>query len=462
MGLLDEAIREHLELRRKHGASDDEIARKETDALGPVRREALDSGSSPEEETWLSAEETRIIPSPAADAAPSAPPDESPAVPYGSEGDADPEPPPAEPLVAEPEADATGWFDAAGGGVGRARPTPARGPGGSLPVGSGEPLAPADVFPESDPTVPDERLSADPPVVDAEAPVEDLSVVHGEPLDESDSPVSFLEDEPSAGGEDRLLEDAPALEDEPPAVDEPLPLTTDGPSVEPVAVEDHRPLDASEILDAEEAPPLEDPGPHSDALPVEDEPWLEDWDPSAESLAAPNEPSLEEAPPLEDVGAPSESRTVRAEPPPEDLSAPLETPPAEEEPPLDDRGALLDRLAAEEESPLEDVSVPVESLPLEEERLLADEPPLQEDELFEDEPPLDEVAEPPFDPGGSDWTADDAEETEEPSPPVGGGAAPGAERDDVLEDTPDFLQETPEHDRLWFEQRPPRDFDFDD
>jgi hypothetical protein len=33
--------------------------------------------------------------------------------------------------------------------------------------------------------------------------------------------------------------------------------------------------------------------------------------------------------------------------------------------------------------------------------------------------------------------------------------------DDVLEETPDFLQETPEHDRLWFEQRPPRDFDFD-
>ena len=37
-----------------------------------------------------------------------------------------------------------------------------------------------------------------------------------------------------------------------------------------------------------------------------------------------------------------------------------------------------------------------------------------------------------------------------------------AEEDqDVLEDTPDFLQETPEHDRLWFEQKPPRDFDFD-
>ncbi|MBJ7472452.1 MAG: hypothetical protein JHD16_14190 [Solirubrobacteraceae bacterium] len=31
---------------------------------------------------------------------------------------------------------------------------------------------------------------------------------------------------------------------------------------------------------------------------------------------------------------------------------------------------------------------------------------------------------------------------------------------DVLDDTPDFLEETPEHDRMWFEQKPPRDFDF--
>jgi hypothetical protein len=37
----------------------------------------------------------------------------------------------------------------------------------------------------------------------------------------------------------------------------------------------------------------------------------------------------------------------------------------------------------------------------------------------------------------------------------------GEKDEDVLQDTPDFLQETPEHDRLWFEQKPPRDFDFD-
>jgi hypothetical protein len=34
------------------------------------------------------------------------------------------------------------------------------------------------------------------------------------------------------------------------------------------------------------------------------------------------------------------------------------------------------------------------------------------------------------------------------------------EAEDELEETPDFLQETPEHDRLWFEQKPPKDFDF--
>jgi hypothetical protein len=46
-------------------------------------------------------------------------------------------------------------------------------------------------------------------------------------------------------------------------------------------------------------------------------------------------------------------------------------------------------------------------------------------------------------------------EPEVDEPPVG---EPGEE--DVLEDTPEFLQDAPEHDRLWFEQKPPRDFDF--
>lgn len=38
----------------------------------------------------------------------------------------------------------------------------------------------------------------------------------------------------------------------------------------------------------------------------------------------------------------------------------------------------------------------------------------------------------------------------------------GDDGEDVLEETPEFLQDTPDHDRLWFEQRPPKDFDFDE
>jgi hypothetical protein len=37
-----------------------------------------------------------------------------------------------------------------------------------------------------------------------------------------------------------------------------------------------------------------------------------------------------------------------------------------------------------------------------------------------------------------------------------------SEEEDVLEETPDFLEEAPEDDQLWFEQKPPKDFDFDD
>jgi hypothetical protein len=43
-----------------------------------------------------------------------------------------------------------------------------------------------------------------------------------------------------------------------------------------------------------------------------------------------------------------------------------------------------------------------------------------------------------------------------------GGDAKEEPVEDVLEETPDFLRETPEQDRLWFEQRPPRDFDFNE
>ena len=81
------------------------------------------------------------------------------------------------------------------------------------------------------------------------------------------------------------------------------------------------------------------------------------------------------------------------------------------------------------------------------------------------------VEEPPVrdepDPGATQEYDPFADEpAAEPEPAADANADPVEDDDeegdgDVLEDTPDFLQETPEHDRLWFEQKPPRDFDFD-
>jgi hypothetical protein len=67
-------------------------------------------------------------------------------------------------------------------------------------------------------------------------------------------------------------------------------------------------------------------------------------------------------------------------------------------------------------------------------------------------PPVDEppVGDPPV----------EHPEIDEPPPRQSPESADGEEDEDVLEETPEFLQDAPEHDRLWFEQKPPRDFDF--
>ena len=102
------------------------------------------------------------------------------------------------------------------------------------------------------------------------------------------------------------------------------------------------------------------------------------------------------------------------------------------------------------------------------------------------EPPQEELHE-PIDPYAEPAPADADPATESLSPDEGFDSLPGGEtpsrgfdaveepvaedavpeageeaEDDVLEETPEFLQETPEHDKLWFEQKPPRDFDFDE
>jgi hypothetical protein len=51
MGVLEDAIREHLDLKRQHGASDEELTQQEADALGPARRELPESEAEAAEAT---------------------------------------------------------------------------------------------------------------------------------------------------------------------------------------------------------------------------------------------------------------------------------------------------------------------------------------------------------------------------------------------------------------------------
>ncbi|HEU5253616.1 MAG TPA: hypothetical protein VFU16_09870 [Solirubrobacterales bacterium] len=93
------------------------------------------------------------------------------------------------------------------------------------------------------------------------------------------------------------------------------------------------------------------------------------------------------------------------------------------------------------------------------------------------EAPFDDEAEP--DPGEPEFETRqepplaeepnaEATQTEEPrsedpqAEEQGTDYDPDTGHEDVLEDTPEFLEDAPEDDELWFEQKPPKDFDFDD
>jgi hypothetical protein len=129
-----------------------------------------------------------------------------------------------------------------------------------------------------------------------------------------------------------------------------------------------------------------------------------------------------------------------ARPAPDDPS-PVAEPPAAESPTPP---------AWESESAQDDLLDPDEVLPEESRESIGTRPPLDEVVLRTEEITLD-------DPDSLDVREDD-EPPERWESEIETETEPS---EDLLEETPDFLEETPEHDRLWFEQKPPKDFDFD-
>jgi hypothetical protein len=158
-------------------------------------------------------------------------------------------------------------------------------------------------------------------------------------------------------------------------------------------------------------------------LPAGEEPAdAEPFDEAPADLAEPPETPFEEAAGTAAASAPDT----------EESEAPLAAEPRSVgdtfagDPPADPAEEPVDHTIDEDEPPP---------------RAFADDPPRGETATFEDFVQFDEV-----EPGSA------------PPMPAHGD---NPENEDVLEETPEFLQETPEHDRLWFEQKPPRDFDFD-
>jgi hypothetical protein len=131
---------------------------------------------------------------------------------------------------------------------------------------------------------------------------------------------------------------------------------------------------------------------------------------------------------------------------------------------------LSDELDRALEAPITDehsAVAPAEPAPTDEHEAVSDEhePASEEHEAVSAPTPTDEheaVPPPPteeptaiynVEPGDAE---DGEEDPENPYEPETGS------HEDVLEDTPEFLEEAPEDDDLWFEQKPPKDFDFDD
>jgi hypothetical protein len=202
----------------------------------------------------------------------------------------------------------------------------------------------------------------------------------------------------------------------------------------------------AEIADLQEAPPSKpEESATEPGAPAEEEA------PAMEHEAVPElplEPEISTGPTTEEREAIAEQPTEMYDIEEELASSQAEAPSEEElveEEMEEPRLAPVDPLAGLDDDAAEPIVEEDEDDDFWDEKRLSDE--------------LDQALEAP-----AEVEEEDAVFEPEPAPEV----EPEAEKhaagpdEDVLEETPDFLEEAPEDDQLWFEQKPPKDFDFDD
>jgi hypothetical protein len=168
------------------------------------------------------------------------------------------------------------------------------------------------------------------------------------------------------------------------------------------------------------------------------------------------EPRLAPVDPLAGIEASAGTETEA----PAELASPIEDEPADEFDEFFSEQRLSDELNQALEAPLPDEpgAPPSEEAPVvfvdldDDEEAGAAGGVAEEDEGPGEEPSAEhELASP-----------EASTEAEEDTPLPPSPPASSSEHEDVLEDTPEFLEDAPEDDDLWFEQKPPKDFDFDD
>jgi hypothetical protein len=233
------------------------------------------------------------------------------------------------------------------------------------------------------------------------------------------------------------------------------------PSLEPVAKEPYAAEFAEEeqpamehetVPEAPPPPPPEAPpptGPTTEERHVIAEQPTELFDVEGEVAAAPSDEELAEEEMAEPRLAPADPLASLAEAEAEgrvEVSA-AEQEDDDEDDEFFDQQRLSDELDQALEAPLE-----------EEESKALEEPEVEVRAEVEvdraDDADDEEVVE--------DLAVEDEDEGEPGTGPAEPGGVPGSDHeDDVLEDTPDFLEDS-DDDQLWFEQKPPKDFDFDD
>jgi len=227
------------------------------------------------------------------------------------------------------------------------------------------------------------------------------------------------------------------------------------------------------IADLQEPPPrVEQPAPVEQEEPVDDVP-AEEEQPAMEHEIVADVPEAEaepSEPEIEAAGPSTEERHAISEQPTEifDVEEDLTGPPSPtdeelvEEEIAEPRLAPTDPLAGLDEAEEAEVSVQGPA-PDDDEEYDDEDDAFWNEQRLSDE--LDQALEAPRDPDPAPADEPEPELDGEPEPAEESAPAePQAPRadEDVLEETPDFLEETPEDDQLWFEQKPPKDFDFDD